>query len=243
MPSRYKSKKRVKAVQIPSPVLLKEFKPRTQNQYEYIRCIIESEITFSIGPAGSGKTACAIGLALEYLSEGKISKIVLTRPIVEASYKSLGALPGGILEKIGPYMTPLYEEIEGYLGKYKLDEYIKNGTIVICPLEVMRGRTFERSVIILDEAQNATFDQITMFISRLGESSKAIINGDTRQTDLPSRLAGGLSTHIEILNHVEGVSVSYLDKSDIQRNPIVGRILDKVEAYNDSRNSGSSDFR
>ena len=243
MPSRYNSRKKVKAAKIPSPILLKEFKPRTQNQYEYIRCIIESDITFCIGPAGCGKTACAIGLALEYLSEGKISKIVLTRPIVEASSKRLGALPGDVLAKIGPYMIPLYEEIEGYLGKHKLEEYIRNGTIVICPLEVMRGRTFERSIIILDESQNAEFDQITMFMSRLGESSKAIINGDTRQTDLPARLAGGLSTHIDILSEVEGVSCAYLDKSDIQRNPIVGRILDKIEAYNESRNSGPDNFR
>ncbi len=239
MRKRYKPKYR-KDVQEKQPYLLKEFKPRTQNQYEYVRSIIESDITFCTGVAGTGKTSCAVGVAVDYLIEGKISRIVLTRPIVEASYKSLGFLPGDVSAKMAPYMVPLYEELQGYLGRYKLDEYIKNGIIIICPLELMRGRTFDNSIIIADEAQNCTFDQITMFITRLGKNSKAIINGDIKQTDLPDRLSGGLSTHIDILKGIEGISFCQLDKSDIQRSPIISKVLEKVEAYNEHRTTRNS---
>src|SRR3990167_8763433 len=199
MSKRYKSKKRSTVDKEKSNLLLKEFKPRTINQNSYVRAIVETDLILCNGPAGCGKTACAVGMGVEYLHSGKVEKLVITRPIVEASHKSIGALPGNVREKVGPYLFPLYEELEGYLGKSRLERYISEDKIDICPLELMRGRTFNNSFLILDEAQNALFSQIQLFITRLGNDSKAIINGDIKQTDLPHRLAGGLKEFMSIL--------------------------------------------
>lgn len=216
--------------------LLKEFKPRTKNQFNYARTIIESDVTFCTGPAGSGKSSVAVGLAINALYNNKVGRIVVARPVVEATYGPktvIGALPGGLREKIDPYVMPIYEELVGYLGKSRCERYIKDGIIELLPLELMRGITRNNSFLILDEAQNATFKQITLFITRLGIQSKCIVNGDINQSDLPYDLRGGLTKYINLLANTEGVGISQLDGSDNQRHPTVSRILAKVEENND----------
>ena len=169
----------------------KKLSPKTENQADYIRDMVESHITVCCGPAGSGKTAVCVGLACEYLLDQKVNKIVVTRPVVESG-NGLGYLPGGFDEKIQPYLVPIIEEMNAYLGRDGFKALKESGCIEICPLEFMRGRNFHESFMILDEAQNATFDQIKMFITRIGRRSKAVINGDVRQTDLPLRMQGGM---------------------------------------------------
>lgn len=231
MSKRYKSKKRSTIDKEKSNLLLKEFKPRTINQSNYVRSIIECDLVLCNGPAGCGKTACAVGIGVDYLYNNKVEKLVITRPIVEASHKSIGALPGNVRDKVAPYLIPLYEELESYLGKMRLERYIAEGKIDICPLELMRGRTFDNSFLILDEAQNALYEQIKLFITRLGNGSKAIINGDVNQTDLPLRLAGGLKEFLFIFNGISDIAISNLDNSDIQRHPIVAKALSIMEEY------------
>ena len=162
----------------------KKLFPKTENQADYIRAIVESHISICGGPAGSGKTAVCVGLACEYLLDQKVNKIVVTRPVIESG-NGLGYLPGAFDEKIRPYLVPIMEEMGAYLGKDALKTLRGSGAIEICPLEFMRGRNFHESFIILDEAQNATFEQIKMFITRIGRKSKAVINGDVKQSDLP----------------------------------------------------------
>jgi len=207
----------------------KEFKTRTKGQDKYVRTIIENEITFCYGVPGTGKTACAVGLAVQYLLDHKVEKIVITRPIVAASVKPLGALPGGVKEKIDPYLMPIYDELESYLGKSKVASLIRDGIIVVAPLELMRGSNFHDAFIILDEAQNCTFAQLKMFVTRIGMDSKMVINGDTEQCDLAKIDSGALSTFIDKLSKVNGVGVAELTSSDIQRNPIIGPILKALE--------------
>tara|TARA_R110002020_G_scaffold271671_6_gene486872 strand:- start:261 stop:929 length:669 start_codon:yes stop_codon:yes gene_type:complete len=206
------------------PIRRKALKPKTKNQEEYIRTIIESDVTFCTGPAGTGKTAVAVGLACEHLLDKKIEKIIITRPVIESG-KGLGYLPGTFDEKIHPYLVPVLEEMEYRLSKNNVRDYRDSGIIEVCPLEYMRGRNFHNSFMILDEAQNATFDQLKMFITRIGWGSKAIINGDLNQTDLPERLSGGLGDFVDRLDGVDGVGVSELTDSDIIRNNIISKIL------------------
>ena len=156
----------------------KTLRAKTENQIDYIETIKESSVTFCIGPAGTGKTAVAVGLACQYLLEERIKKIIITRPVVEAG-KGLGFLPGTFDEKIHPYLVPILEEMNIYLGKDRLEKLKEELIIEVCPLEYMRGRNFHQSFMILDEAQNATLEQIKMFITRIGRHSKAVINGDT----------------------------------------------------------------
>lgn len=208
-----------------NPTVLKEFKARTQGQANYIRTIIENEITFCHGIPGTGKTACAVGLAIQYLLKNKVQKLVITRPIVAASVKPLGALPGGVKEKIDPYLLPIYDELEAYLGKIKVSQLIRDGIIVIAPLELMRGSNFHDAFIILDEAQNCTPAQLKMFVTRIGKNSKMVVNGDTEQCDLKKEESGALSEFIDKLSVVEGVGIAELGYADIQRNPIIGKIL------------------
>ena len=187
-----------------------------------------SDITICDGPAGSGKTAVAVGLACQYLQEGRINKIVITRPIVESG-KGLGYLPGNFQEKVHPYLVPILEEMNLYLSREKVHTLQDDGTIEICPLEYMRGRNFHNSFIILDEAQNATIEQIKMFITRLGRKSKAVVNGDVNQTDLPNRVRGGLSTCISCLRGLHGVGIVELDDDDVIRHGIISAILYRLE--------------
>jgi phosphate starvation-inducible PhoH-like protein len=203
-------------------------KPKTKNQADYIRAMIESDITICDGPAGSGKTSVAVGLACQYLQEGKVDKIVVTRPVVESG-KGLGYLPGNLHEKIHPYLIPVVEEMNLYLSREKVKAYKDNNTIEICPLEYMRGRNFHQCFMILDEAQNATYEQMKMFATRMGRQSKCVINGDIDQSDLPINLRGGLEHWCEVLAEVSGVSVIELTFSDIIRNDIIAKILSALE--------------
>ena len=205
----------------------KTLKPKTKNQEEYIRTIAESNVTFCTGPAGTGKTAVAVGLACEHLFDKKIEKIIVTRPVIESG-KGLGFLPGTFDEKIHPYLVPVLEEMEYRLNKNRVQDYRDSGLIEVCPLEYMRGRNFHNSFMILDEAQNATFDQLKMFITRIGQDSKAIVNGDLDQTDLPEHLSGGLEAFVDKLEGVSGVGISVLTDEDIIRNSIISRILNAL---------------
>ena len=209
----------------------KQLKPKTDNQAEYINSMTESSVTLCSGPAGSGKTSVAVGLACEYLLADKVKKIVITRPVVESG-RGLGHLPGTMLEKINPYLIPILEEMGMYLTKKEIREYMDDEIIELCPLEYMRGRNFHNCFMILDEAQNATFEQIKMFITRIGKDSKAVINGDLRQSDL-GKQQGGLHTCMEKLVDVSGVGVCELDYSDIVRSDIVSKILIRLNKKED----------
>jgi len=202
----------------------KPLKPKTDNQALYIREMSESDLTFCSGPAGSGKTNVAVGLACQYLLEQKIERIIITRPVVETG-RGLGHLPGTLIEKINPYLIPILEEMNLYLTKMAVDSYISNDVIELCPLEYMRGRNFHNCFMILDEAQNATFEQIKMFITRIGRRSKAVINGDLHQSDLNDYTAGGLRKCMDKLDGLDGVSVCELTYSDIVRSDIISKIL------------------
>ena len=202
----------------------KSLKAKTNNQENYIYEISENDVTFCVGPAGTGKTAVAVGLACDYLIDKKIEKIIVTRPVIESG-KGLGFLPGTFDEKIHPYLVPVLEEMTFRLGENKVKSYREEGVIEVCPLEYMRGRNFHNSFMILDEAQNATFDQLKMFITRIGWNSKAVINGDVQQSDLPKGARGGLEEFIERLYNVEGVGIAKLTEEDIIRNDIISKIL------------------
>lgn len=202
--------------------------PKSRNQADYIRCVVENHVTLCTGPAGSGKTAIATGLACESLIRGDVSRIVITRPVIESG-KGLGFLPGSMIEKVNPYMIPIVEEMKQYLGDANVGNYRANNTIEICPLEYMRGRNFHNTFMILDEAQNCTFEQIKMFITRVGVGSKVIINGDTDQSDLPEYTKGGLAKFMSRLVDIDGVAICHLDNSDIVRNGIIPKILEKLK--------------
>jgi len=201
----------------------KILRPKTRNQETYMQSINKSDVTFCSGPAGSGKTSVSVGMACEYLIEKKVDKIIITRPVVESG-RGLGHLPGTLVEKINPYLIPILEEMNQYLTKNSVETYRNRNIIELCPLEYMRGRNFHNCFMILDEAQNATFEQIKMFITRIGKDSKAVINGDLRQSDL-GKHQGGLKTCMDKLSEVSGVGVCKLDYSDIVRSGIVSKIL------------------
>ena len=188
-----------------------------------MQSINKSDVTFCSGPAGSGKTSVSVGMACEYLIEKKVDKIIITRPVVESG-RGLGHLPGTLVEKINPYLIPILEEMNQYLTKNTVETYRSRDIIELCPLEYMRGRNFHNCFMILDEAQNATFEQIKMFITRIGKDSKAVINGDLRQSDL-GKHQGGLKACMDKLSEVSGVGVCKLDYSDIVRSGIVSKIL------------------
>ena len=206
---------------------VKPITAKTPNQKGYIRSIIENEITFCCGPAGSGKSFVAAGIAANHLHKGQVSRIIVTRPLV-CTGKDIGALPGELDEKIAPYLTPMQENLRFFLGQSYYGHYNNEGKLNYEPLEVMRGATFHDSYMILDEAQNCTFEQIKMFITRMGEDSKIIINGDINQSDI--RGLSGLEQCMDRLEGVLGVGVCELDHSDIQRNGILGRVLDALES-------------
>ena len=211
-----------------SPQRRKRLKAKTDNQQGYIDEMVDADVTFCSGPAGSGKTSVAVGLACEYLMEERVKKIIITRPVVESG-RGLGHLPGTLVEKINPYLVPIIEEMNMYLTPSRVENMRENGTIELCPLEYMRGRNFHECFMILDEAQNATFEQIKMFITRIGRKSKAVINGDLRQSDLGNN-SGGLEKCMDTLELVEGVAVCELDYSDIIRSDVVARILKTLHA-------------
>ena len=206
--------------------------PRSERQKKYVRALRESDIIISAGPAGTGKTFLAVAVALTMLLEKKIERIILSRPAVEAGER-LGFLPGDMKEKVDPYLRPLYDSLYDLLDYEKIQKRIEIGDIEIAPIAFMRGRTLKNSFAILDEAQNATDIQIKMFLTRIGENSKIVINGDPSQIDLPNKNLSGLNRSKKLLGHLKEISVVDFDHSDVVRHPLVSKI---VKAYSDQNN-------
>ena len=206
--------------------------PRSERQKKYVRALKESDVIISTGPAGTGKTYLAVAVALTMLLEKKIERIILSRPAVEAGER-LGFLPGDMKEKVDPYLRPLYDALYDLLDFEKIQKRIEIGDIEIAPIAFMRGRTLKNSFAILDEAQNATDTQIKMFLTRIGENSKIIINGDPSQIDLPNKNLSGLNRSKRLLGHLKEISVVDFDHSDVVRHPLVSKI---VKAYSDQNN-------
>lgn len=207
-------------------------KPRSSNQSELIRTIVENTITFCQGVAGSGKTHIAVGLALEYLLDDKVSRIIITRPVVESGER-IGFLPGTAEEKLHPYLLPILDEIAHFIP---MSQYINLKTqhkIEIVPLGLMRGRNFHNCFIVADECQNASYDQLKMLLTRIGNDSKMVLTGDISQSDLQRHMRGGFLDLINALGDVEGIGVAQLHNSDIVRNPIIGKILARLDSYED----------
>jgi phosphate starvation-inducible PhoH-like protein len=211
-------------------------KPRTENQKEYIRTAAENTITFCQGVAGSGKTHIAIGMALEYLLDEKIKKIIITRPVVESGEK-IGYLPGTAEEKLHPYLLPLLDEVNHFVNAAQYISLKTNNRIEIVPLGLMRGRNFHNAFIVADECQNASYDQLKMLLTRIGTNSKMILTGDTSQSDLHRHMQGGFYNMISALDGIEGIGVSKLDHSDIIRNPIIGKIIGRLDSYEQNERS------
>lgn len=205
-------------------------KPRTPNQLEYLKKVRDNDIVFAIGPAGTGKTYLAVAFALAALKNKEVSRIVLTRPAVEAG-ESLGFLPGNLSEKVDPYLRPLYDALEEMIPFEKLETYIEKKVVEVIPLAYMRGRTINNAFVILDEAQNSTSLQMKMFLTRLGPSSKAIVTGDVTQIDLPKRDQSGLVQIQEILKNVEDISFLYFEKADVVRHKLVKDIINAYEKF------------
>ena len=203
--------------------------PRSEKQKSYVRALKESDIIISCGPAGTGKTFLAVAVALTMLLDKKIERIILSRPAVEAGER-LGFLPGDMREKVDPYLRPLYDSLYDLLDFEKIQKRIEIGDIEIAPLAFMRGRTLKNSFAILDEAQNATDTQIKMFLTRIGENSKIVINGDPSQIDLPNKSLSGLNRSKKLLGHLDEISVVDFDHTDVVRHPLVSKI---VKAYSD----------
>ncbi len=204
--------------------------PKSINQKRYIESIRRYDIVFGIGPAGTGKTYLAMAMAISLLIKKQIDRIILTRPAVEAGEK-LGFLPGDIYEKVNPYLRPLYDALHDMLDFETASRLLEQGVIEVAPLAFMRGRTLNDAFVILDEAQNATHEQMKMFLTRLGFSSKAVITGDITQTDLPQGKVSGLQRAIEILKGIKGIEFVYFSKDDVVRHPLVQEIIEAYDAY------------
>ena len=203
---------------------------KTVGQKKYIDAIRKHDITFGIGPAGTGKTYLAVATALAALREGKVSRIILTRPAVEAG-EALGFLPGDLYEKITPYLRPLHDALQDMMPAEEIVKLTERGTIEIAPLAYMRGRTLSRSFIILDEAQNTTTEQMFMFLTRLGESSKCVVTGDPSQVDLPHNRKSGLIEAMQALHGTEGIFFTKFDEVDVIRHELVQRIIRAYKAH------------
>ena len=201
--------------------------PRSKNQKEYVKALKNNKIIMSLGPAGTGKTYLAVAVALTMLLEKKVERIILSRPAVEAGER-LGFLPGDMKDKIDPYLRPLYDSLYDLLDYEKIQRKIESGAIEIAPLAFMRGRTLKNAFAILDEAQNATKTQIKMFLTRIGENSRLVVNGDPSQIDLPNKQQSGLIESQKILKDVKEISITHFDHHDVIRHPLVTKI---VEAY------------
>ena len=198
---------------------------RTERQKKYINSLFKYNIIFSLGPAGTGKTFLAVAVAVNHLINGKVNKIILSRPAVGAG-ENLGFLPGDLKEKIDPYLIPLYDSLSELIGFEKMQKKIEDGIVEIAPLAFMRGRTLKDSFVILDEAQNATDTQIKMFLTRLGKNTTMVVNGDPSQIDLPASKSSGLLKSINILDNIEEIQITRFDSNDVQRHPLVSKIID-----------------
>lgn len=208
--------------------------PRGRNQQDYLRNIELSDITFGVGPAGTGKTYLAVARAVEALEAEYVRRVVLTRPAVEAGER-LGFLPGDLAQKVDPYLRPLYDALYEMLGFERVAKLIERSVIEIAPLAYMRGRTLNDSFIILDEAQNTTVEQMKMFLTRIGFGAKAVITGDVTQVDLPRGQRSGLRHVVEVLKDVEGISFTFFQARDVVRHPVVQRIVEAYEGYERSQ--------
>ncbi len=208
--------------------------PRTKKQKEYVRALRTNQIIMSLGPAGTGKTYLAVAVALTMLLEKKVERIILSRPAVEAGEK-LGFLPGDMKEKIDPYLRPLYDSLHDLLHYEKIQRKIENGEIEIAPMAYMRGRTLKNSFAILDEAQNATRTQIKMFLTRIGENSKLVVNGDPSQIDLPNKSQSGLVESQKILKGIKEIAIVNFDHKDVIRHPLVSKIVEAYQKKTDDR--------
>ena len=206
--------------------------PRSEKQKEYVRALRQSDIIISAGPAGTGKTFLAVAVGLTMLLEKKIERIILSRPAVEAGER-LGFLPGDMKEKVDPYLRPLYDSLYDLFHFEKIQRMIEIGDIEIAPLAFMRGRTLKNSFAILDEAQNASDTQIKMFLTRIGENSKIVVNGDPSQIDLPNKNMSGLDRSKKLLTHLNEISVIDFDHSDVVRHPLVSKIVKAYSNHND----------
>lgn len=210
----------------------KPVKPKTLGQKRYLDAIRRNEIIFGIGPAGTGKTFLAIAMAVKKLKNKEVSRIVLTRPAVEAG-ESLGFLPGDLQEKVDPYLRPIYDALFDILGYESFTRMLEKGIIEVAPLAYMRGRTLDVSFVILDEAQNTTKEQMKMFLTRLGFGSKAIITGDITQIDIQRKKDSGLVSIQEILKNIDGIDFTYLNKYDVVRHPLIQKIIDAYEKFDE----------
>ena len=208
----------------------KPIKARTPNQQLLVKTISESDLTFALGPAGTGKTYLAVAMAVRALKNREVRKIILSRPAVEAGEK-LGFLPGDMKDKIDPYLQPLYDALEDMIPPMKLKEYMETNVIQIAPLAFMRGRTLNDAIVVLDEAQNTTTHQIKMFLTRLGMGSKMIVTGDVTQIDLPRTTSSGLIQALKILRNVKGIGKVEFEKADIVRHHLVQRIVEAYERF------------
>ena len=207
---------------------------RTPNQRAYLKAIAAHDITFGIGPAGTGKTYLAVAAAVDALERDTVQRIVLTRPAVEAGER-LGFLPGDLTQKIDPYLRPLYDALYDLLGFDRTQKLFEKQSIEIAPLAYMRGRTLNNAFVILDEAQNTTPEQIKMFLTRIGFGSRAVITGDTTQVDLPRHQKSGLLEASEVLAQVRGIGFTYFTSADVVRHPLVARIVEAYEAHHGAK--------
>ncbi len=215
---------------------------KTVGQKKYLDAIRKHDVTFGVGPAGTGKTYLAVAMALAALRDGKVSRIILTRPAVEAG-EALGFLPGDLYEKITPYLRPLQDALHDMLPAEEIQKHTERGTIEIAPLAYMRGRTLNNAFIILDEAQNSTTEQMLMFLTRLGHGSKAVITGDETQIDLPPNKHSGLLEAHRVLKNMEGIAVIEFSKRDVVRHPLVQRIITAYEEHRGGRKANESFLR
>jgi phosphate starvation-inducible PhoH-like protein len=216
-----------------------DLRGRTPHQSQYIRSILEHDITFGIGPAGTGKTYLAVACAVDALERDAVKKIVLTRPAVEAGER-LGFLPGDLAQKIDPYLRPLYDALYDLLGFDRTQKMFEKQAIEIAPLAYMRGRTLNHAFIILDEAQNTTTEQMKMFLTRIGFGSKAVVTGDVTQIDLHHGQRSGLIDAQQVLQNVRGIAFSQFSSKDVVRHPLVGRIVDAYEAATAQKSGGQA---
>jgi phosphate starvation-inducible protein PhoH and related proteins len=208
--------------------------PKTRAQRDYVRCIRDSDLTFGIGPAGTGKTYLAMAMAASALTQRLVKRVVLTRPAVEAGER-LGFLPGDLAEKVSPYLRPLYDALNDMLEFDKVEQLRERGQIEVAPLAFMRGRTLNNAFVILDEAQNATSEQMRMFLTRLGFGSKAVVTGDITQTDLPPGARPGLKEAEELLSGIDGISCCRFTDADVVRHPLVQKIVVAYERSDQRR--------
>ena len=214
----------------------KNIKARGKNQQEYIKKIYSKELVFGVGPAGTGKTYLAVAAAVDALLNERVNRLVLIRPAVEAGEK-LGFLPGDLSQKVDPYLRPLYDALYEMLGMERVNKLLEKEIIEVAPLAYLRGRTLNNCFIIMDESQNTTKDQMKMVLTRMGYGSKAVINGDLTQIDLPKNITSGLSHVLNVMNEVKEIGVTEFNSSDVVRHPLVRKIIDAYKKFEDKLNS------